>query len=84
MEQKYTLWRKWSDRLQRWGLHEVIASILEASAPLHLVAAQFVYISQPFIQMIVSPSELRALADTLEDPLETRMFIAMLRKDKIA
>lgn len=84
MEQKYTLWHKWSDLLQRWGLHEVIASILEASAPLHLVAAQLMYISQPLAQIIVNPSELQALADTLEDLSETRIFVAMLRKDKTA
>lgn len=80
VEQKYKLWRIWSRALQRWGMQEWAASLLEASGPLNLVLAQFVYIGQPVFQSIFDRGHIGILADTLEDGAETQAFIDLLRE----
>jgi hypothetical protein len=80
VEEKHRLWRIWSHALQRWGMQEMAASLLEASGPLNLALAQLVYIGQPVFQAVVSGEHLLALAGTLEDSAETRAFVALLRE----
>lgn len=80
VEEKYKLWRIWSDTLQRWGMREMVASLLEATGPLNLALAQLVYIGQPMIQSVLDQAHIQVLADTLEDRAETQAFIALLRE----
>lgn len=80
MEEKYKHWRIWSDGLQRWGILELAAGLLEASAPLHLILAQLVYIGQPFLPMGGVQSNLKALGAMLEDGTETQAFVSYLRE----
>ena len=75
------IWKTWAARLHQWGLGEVTASILEATAPLNLVAAQLVYIGQPVLRGVLRTENLNALAIMLEDPRETHTFVSHLREN---
>jgi hypothetical protein len=74
-------WQVWVETLRRWGLHNLLAGILEAGEPLGVVAAQAVYISQPVLEWAVPRNHLKALARMLEDTAEIRSFAALLRED---
>jgi len=80
VEEKHELWRIWKNRLQRWGLHEITASLLEASGPLNVVLAQLLYIGQPLMPSTQSQSSLGAFAAMLEDRSETLTFVTLLRE----
>jgi len=66
--------------LHRWGGHEWIASLLEAAGPLSLLAAQSVYLTQPFLQGTRLVHHLEALSAMLEDKEQTLAFIQTLRE----
>ncbi|MBI3158637.1 MAG: hypothetical protein HYZ26_03430 [Chloroflexi bacterium] len=72
--------RGWRSKLQAWGLEDVAASLLEATGPLHLAAAQLVYLGQPLLAGLVPEDRLNALARLLEDPQETRALAQTLRE----
>jgi hypothetical protein len=82
LTQNPQIWQVWFDRLQHWGLNELVATLLEALGPLNLLGAQVVYIGQPFIQQIVPDGHLSALASVLENPDETRALISVLRQQR--
>lgn len=79
--QGHTYWNKWARFLQRWKMQEFIATLLEASGPLRVLAAQGVYLSQPFLGRSMSGGEWDALALLLEDEQESRLFIQYLREE---
>jgi hypothetical protein len=70
----------WADRLKDWGMGEFAASILEALGPINLVGAQLVYISQPVLDDIFPAEHLNALANLLEEPGQTKVFVNVLRE----
>lgn len=72
-------WQKWEDYLRRMGLQQIAASLLEAGAPLNLVSAQLVYLSQPLLSAFFSNEQLRALASLLEEPHHTAEFVDSLK-----
>jgi len=72
----------WRERLQRSGMQHLAATLLEASGPLNLAAAQMVYISQPLLRGLLSGEQLNALAQMLEEPVETAAFVAGLQETK--
>ncbi len=74
------IWRVWADSLHRWGLQDLVASLLEDTGPLTILGAQAVYISQPFLNGMLPVSHLQALADMLEDSTQAQSFAAYLRE----
>lgn len=76
------IWRNWAARLHSWGLNNWVASFLEAVGPLTTIGAQFIYISQPVLEVFFPQNHLEALANVLEEPEETRKFTQYLLGEK--
>ncbi|OGO63698.1 MAG: hypothetical protein A2Z45_03470 [Chloroflexi bacterium RBG_19FT_COMBO_55_16] len=74
------IWRIWANSLHRWGMENLIASILEAVGPLALLGAQVVYLGQPILHGILPANHLQALATLFEDNNQRQAFIAILRE----
>jgi hypothetical protein len=70
-------WTKWAETLSRFQLDGIAAWLLEASEPLLLIGAQFIYFGQP----VLGNERLTKFAQFLEDKEETRAFAAFLRKE---
>lgn len=68
-------WSLWAETLRRFKLDGLATWLLEAGAPLTLIGAQALYISQPF----VGGGQVKALASLLEEESETRAFVRYLR-----
>ena len=81
MEAEQHIWRKWAEALRHRGLGQIMATLLEASGPMNLVAAQMVYLGQPLLGSSVPDSSWQALAHLLEEPEQTQSFITYLRED---
>mgnify|MGYP000721211661 CR=1 FL=1 len=73
------IWKSWADTLHRWGVQDVVATLLEAIGPLNLIGAQFVYLGQPFLNMLLPEDHLNAFASLLENPKEAQAFTHFLR-----
>lgn len=80
MDEDQQIWRSWASILQRWGLEQWAASILEAAGPLSMLGAQAVYLSAPLLKNILPMAQLETLARTLEDANQTRAFVNCLRE----
>jgi hypothetical protein len=81
MQTEHPYWAKWAFFLQRWGLGNMAAFFLDAGGPVRILAAQAIYIGQPFLQQAVSEGNLEALANMLEDQELAREFAAVLREE---
>ena len=57
-----------------------MASILDGVGPLSLLAAQFVYLSQPLLSGLFSSQSMQALAQVLENPVKKKEFVTLLRE----
>ena len=68
-------WSTWAESLRRFKLDVVAAWLLEAGAPLTVLGAQAVYLSQPFL----GGKKLDSLAHMLEEDEETQAFARYLR-----
>ncbi len=77
--QKY--WDVWSQKLQKWGLRDLAATILEATGPLRVVLAQVVFATSPFFQEKNDPTW-QEFANTLDDKERSREFAAFLREEQ--
>ena len=84
MQPDRTCWEEWARNLQRWGVHEIVAALLDAAGPLSIFLAQMVYVGQPFLRGVMPGDRLKALADLFEDPAESRSFATFLREERIA
>ena len=73
-------WDIWTNALRRWGLHNLVATLLEALGPLTVLGAQVVYLLQPLLNNLVPQSQLETLANLLEDPIQTHAFASLLRE----
>jgi hypothetical protein len=80
MNQNRHIWEEWSQNLQRWGLRQPAAALLEAAGPLTILGAQAVYLIQPLVGRPASEEALAALAGLLEEPDQTRAFAQYLRE----
>jgi len=80
MEAKQETWEIWSDRLHRWGMQNWAISFLEVCGPLTILAAQLLYMSQPFFNPTDSQGRMNMLANMLEDTSETKKFVNYLRE----
>jgi hypothetical protein len=74
------IWQSWVLALQRWGITGGMAALLETAGPLTIVAAQFVYFSQPFTRTFIQDAHLAALGRMLENPGHVTAFTALLRE----
>ena len=74
------IWQVWASYLQRWGVRDWAAHVLEAVGPLAILGAQVVYIGQPLLYQSVPEGHLDALARLLEDSNNTRAFVDFLRE----
>jgi len=80
MSENQSIWINWARTLQHWGINKGVASLLEAAGSLSVMMAQLLYLSQPLLLGAVSPRSLDAFARVLEDPVERREFVVILRK----
>jgi len=74
MQSKMT-WSQWAESLRRLKLDGLVAWFLEAGAPLTVLGAQVIYMTQPF----VGGKESNELARMLEEENETSAFARYLR-----
>jgi hypothetical protein len=72
-------WDAWAGTLQRLGVKEATAWLLEFAGPLTILGAQLLYLGTPLFQPLFSGGNLGSLASLLEDPAEVRAFSAFLR-----
>ena len=84
MQPDRTCWEGWARNLQRWGVNDIAAALLEAAGPLTIFLAQLVYVGQPFLRGVLPADRLQALALLFEDPAESRSFANFLREERIA
>ena len=78
MDSTRAYWPIWMDSLRRQKLDGIAIWFLEAAAPLGIVAAQLLYIGQPFTSQKTGKS-IHALAQLLEQQEEARTFAALLK-----
>ncbi len=76
-----TYWAGWARFLQRFGLQQPAAALLEAAGPLSWFLAQMVYLGQPFLDGSRSGGQWQALAGLLESQAESRSFATFLREE---
>ena len=74
------IWQNWANFLQRWGINDVAAVLLDALGPLNLLGAQFVYFGQPLLAQFLPGGHIDALAGMLEDSNQTKEFVTYLRQ----
>ena len=74
------IWQVWASNLQRWGVKDWAATMLEAVGPLAVLGAQAIYIGQPLLNQSMPEGHLDALARLLEDSTNTRAFVDFLRE----
>ncbi len=73
-------WVAWARTLQNWGIKETVASLLDSAGSLGMLAAQFLYLSQPLLSGTISPGSLHAFAQILENPTDREAFVSFLRE----
>ena len=72
----------WARRLQRLGLANVVAALLESNAGLGILGAQALHLGAPLLNGFLDQQRLQLAADSLEDPQEIQTFIQLLRGAK--
>jgi hypothetical protein len=80
MDKNHHIWQHWAQKLQHWGVSELVASILETSGPLSVLCTQSIYIIHPLVNGFVAWRTLDQLAELLDDETEKQYFIAYLRE----
>jgi hypothetical protein len=71
-------WPDWFDSLQKNGLTDWVAWLLDAAGPLNLLGAQLVHLTAPVLP--VENAQSQAIAELLENEGETRAFVHFLRE----
>jgi hypothetical protein len=79
MQTERSYWPDWAQKLQRWGLKEPAAFILDAVGPVGIFLAQLVYASQPFVG--TATRQWGALGAMLENRDDLKNFAAFLQED---
>jgi hypothetical protein len=80
MDEDQHIWRSWANFLQRWGVEQWVASVLEVAGPLSLLGAQAVYLGSPLLKNVLPATQLDALARMLENKNQTQAFVTCLRE----
>jgi hypothetical protein len=84
MGENQQIWANWARTLQRWGLKELVALLLESAGALNVMLAQVVYISQPLLSAAVNPGLLEKFAQVLENPATRTEFVSYLKEAPIS
>lgn len=71
---------QWAQSLRRLNLDGLVAWVLDAGAPLTMLGAQLLYITQPFL----GGKHTGAIARMLESDEETQEFSRLLRGGRTA
>lgn len=79
--QEQPFWSSWVQFLQKLGLNEPAAALLEGAGPFKLLAAQLLYFSQPFFDKALPTGQWEALAHMLEHQEESLAFAARLHRE---
>ncbi len=80
MSENQQNWMDWARTLQRWGIKDGLASLLEITGSLGVLLAQMLYLIQPMLSGALSSSSLLAFAQVLENPDDRQKFITFLRE----
>ena len=83
MESNHQIWRGWAHRLHGWGLTKMVVSILQLSKPFHYLGAHTVYITQPFLSLIMDEYDISNLAALLEDEKLLSIFTKFLEEELV-
>ena len=75
MDENQHIWSGWASTLQRWGIKDGVASLLETTGSLMVLFAQVLYLSQPLVSGAISSRSLRAFAQVLENPADRREIV---------
>ncbi len=81
MPKDRSFWPEWARILNKWGLADLVAALLEAAGPLNLFMAQVVFAGHPFLSQVIPEERLSALASLFEDQEESRSFAAYIREE---
>jgi hypothetical protein len=73
--QSHADWSHWAESLRRFKLEGLASWLLEAGAPLTILGAQAIYLSQPFL----GGKEWNAFAHMLEQEEEVQAFARYLQ-----
>ena len=75
-------WRNWAEKLERWGLTDLAATLLESSGPISTILAQLVYAGSPFLPGSQSESW-GNLAHMFENHSESLAFAHFLKEGSL-
>jgi hypothetical protein len=84
MGENQHIWVNWTRTLQRWGLNELVAFLLESAGALNVMLAQVVYLGQPLFSGVVNPRSLENLAEVLENPVARSEFVSFLKEASVS
>lgn len=79
MEHLY--WSDWVRNLQRRNMTGMALTLLDGVGPVRFIFSQLMLATLPFIDDPAHPSW-KAFAEMIEDPQESRSFLAYLREEK--
>lgn len=71
MQVNKDIWNQWAQYLQRYHLLGLFRFILNAAGPIRIVAAQSLWMTQPFVQNSI----ISQLASVLEDQEQSIAFL---------
>ena len=74
-------WEKWAQTLQQSHLSGFALTLLEGVGPIKMILSQTL-LGVSVLMDNENRSSIRAFAETLEDPLESRSFASFLRTGK--
>jgi len=72
-------WYQWAQYLQRYHLIGLFQFLLDASGPVRIVAAQSLWMTQPFVQNSI----ISQLAEMLEDQEQSKAFLEYVNNREI-
>lgn len=78
--QSNSAWSRWAETLKRLKLDGLALWLLEAGAPLTVLGAQAMYMTQPFL----GGKESNLIAHMLENNEETQAFAELLRGEALS
>jgi hypothetical protein len=81
MGENRQMWAYWARTLQRWGVKNLVAFLVESAGALNMMLAQVLYLGQPLLSGAVTSASLERLARTLEDPALRMEFICYLKEN---
>lgn len=82
MDTQHQIWQYWAERLHHWGVGDIAATLLEATGPLRVFAAQLAYLGQPVLQPWLAPGTFQALVGLFENDQQAESFLSILREDR--